>query len=48
MSDDTRQAGETLQTLRVALAEQAATLAADERRLEDGLSAYIERTRPSR
>jgi len=47
MTDDTTRAAEAIETLRLALAEQAATLAADERRLGEGLSAYLERTRPA-
>jgi hypothetical protein len=46
MSDDLRRAPEALDELRAALAEQAAALEADERRLDDGLAAYVERTRP--
>ena len=46
MSHDTTRAAEAIETLRLALAEQAATLAADERRLGDGLAAYLERAVP--
>jgi hypothetical protein len=47
MNDDSTRADEAIATLRAALAEQAATLAADERRLGDGLDAYLDRTRPA-
>jgi hypothetical protein len=45
MNDDTTRAAEALETLRLALAEQAAALAADERRLDDGLAAYLDTAR---
>lgn len=44
MSINTERANEVIEILRLALAEQAATLAADERRVDAGLSDYIERT----
>ena len=44
MSHSTTRAAEAIETLRLARAEQAATLAADERRLGEGLAAYLERT----
>lgn len=44
MSTNSERANEVIEILRLALAEQAATLAADERRVDAGLSDYIERT----
>jgi hypothetical protein len=44
MSHDTTRAAEAIEILRLALAEQAATLAADERRLGEGLADYLDRT----
>jgi hypothetical protein len=47
MSDDRTRAAAALEELRAALAEQAAGLEAEERRIADGLAAYVERARPS-
>jgi hypothetical protein len=42
-STDTGRAIEAIEVLRLALAEQAAALAADERRVDEALSAYLAR-----
>jgi len=43
MTDHTDRAIEAIEILRLALAEQAAALAADARRTDEGLAAYLER-----
>jgi hypothetical protein len=43
MADDRTTAAEVLAVLRAALAEQAASLAAAERRIDEGFAAYPER-----
>ena len=43
MSDHTDRAIEAIAILRLALAEQAATLAAEARRTDEGLAAYLDR-----
>ena len=43
MSDHTNRASEAIEILRLALAEQAAALAADAQRVDEGLDAYLER-----
>jgi len=43
MSDHTDRAIEAIEILRLALAEQAAALAADARRTDEGLDAYLDR-----
>ena len=45
MSNDPRGAAEALDELRAALAEQAAAIEADERRIDDVLTAYLEQAR---
>ncbi len=44
MSTDTERARKVIEILRLALTEQAVTLAAEERRVDAGLRDYIERT----
>lgn len=44
MSENTERATEVIEILRLALAEQAVTLAEAERRVDAGLVTYIERT----
>jgi hypothetical protein len=44
MAINTEHANEVIEILRLALAQQAVTLAADERRVDAGLHDYIERT----
>ncbi len=44
MAINTERANEVIEILRLALAEQAVTLAADERRVNADLHDYIERT----
>ena len=43
MTDDTNRASAAIEILRRALAEQAAALAADAQRVDEGLDAYLER-----